>query len=1148
MNFKEKLDQLYDEAMERFGTAGHREQYKKMIRYGAMGELRENYYLFIYRDFFRNAAYYGAVIFLNRPDDLGNPVRIHCIEQDGIEQPRNVYIRAALFFLENDCDNTMDVAGKIRDVFNQAKEKIYAYIDQESSSKTELEKFNFDVSNQTVTFKEIEHKKFTQKIKSSALKKQLAMLKETRMIPMTETETLGKPKARLGLNLKTDYIGITEGKKMLFQPVAIPLKVTGEYGNPRKITPTDVTKYEFIGLNPILENFLNHFAALDHHLFSDSLKTKIMNQLYFSQLMEEIFSLPEELKFCQSESFSKTYNPLKTITFRTVRVRFAPSLKKETVFRIRLKFTAQVHAPVHDDEYIQELDAGDHYILQVTDQNIYIFFTSSEGDHYLAIPEKPEYFHRFFQFLDAGQEFYIFDFRDVVSALQGVESKFLEMDSQLLKKYVLNLRPVPVLKIYPHDPVEGKNERIEVHFDYIQVIRKFLEKHPDKEVFTYKRDSQFENMCLRLLGGDPLLKQEMDYDNLEKSVYYYFYFREGDYLKWVIERGKFYLDKDFRIYIAEWKRYIGTFGSQVHVAIQANIDWLEFKATVHDSSSGNGKGIEIDAIDLEKNIVTDKKGTLHLLTKKEIEKLRDIYQYSDHHGNLFRVPSKNYILINKLYDKKMEEIPELKETLRSGKKLKKFEKIEDYPVSSTFNGQLRGYQTEGFKWLYFLREYGFSGCLADDMGLGKTVQTLALLQSLKDKGLLKTSLLVVPVSAIPNWEMETERFTRLTFYRHIGIKRDKDTEGWETKDLVITSYATLRIDIELFSDFGFDYVILDESQNIKNYTSQVSRAAKILKGNHRLALSGTPIENTSLELWSLFDFLMPGYLGTSRWFSQQFAAAIEREKNSQKIDLLKKLIYPFILRRKKEEVESELPDKTEIVTKLRMEDEQLKLYAETAAYYREEIENEIEKKGISKSSMKILEGMLRLRQLCLFPQLVNEKFKGVPSAKFDHFTELMEDILSENHKVLVFSQFVEVLKIIRGHFNEENIAYSYIDGSVNIKTREKMIKTFQEENNQRVFLLSLKAGGVALNLTAADYVIIFDPWWNPAVEAQAIDRSHRIGQTKKVFVYRMVVEDSIEEKMLQLQEEKKALVENLIASDAKTFKNLKKEEILKLFR
>jgi non-specific serine/threonine protein kinase len=302
-----------------------------------------------------------------------------------------------------------------------------------------------------------------------------------------------------------------------------------------------------------------------------------------------------------------------------------------------------------------------------------------------------------------------------------------------------------------------------------------------------------------------------------------------------------------------------------------------------------------------------------------------------------------------------------------------------------------------------------------------------------------------------------------------------------------------------------------------------------------------------MELWSLFDFLIPGYLGTPRWFTRQFASAIEKDQSSEKAALLKKMIYPFILRRKKEEVEAELPEKTEIVTKLRMEDEQFKLYTEMAKHYREEIEREIDEKGVSQSSLKILEGMLRLRQLCLFPGLLDKRFNSVPSAKFDHFRELMEDILSEEHKVLVFSQFVEVLKIIREYFDEEVIDYSYIDGSVNIKTREKMVKTFQEDEDRRVFLLSLKAGGVALNLTAADYVIIFDPWWNPAVEAQAIDRSHRIGQTKKVLAYRMVMEDSIEEKMLQLQEDKKALVENLITSDSKTFKNLKKKDILRLF-
>jgi len=1152
MTFKEKLLQLH-EKMTRPG-AGGAEEYQKMIRYGGLGELGENYFLYLYRDIYRNSAYYGAIIFLNKPDELGNPVCIYCIEQDGVEQTRNIYIRAALFFLKNEHRNTMEVAvsGKITEVFDRAKEKINDYIEHIPAPKAALEKFEFDVANQEVQFNEIQLKEFTRKFETRTLKEQLAKLQETPGAEPAAPDNGEKAVARLGLILKVDYSEMGEGKKILFQPAVIPLKQNGQYGNPRKLLPTEVSKYELTDFSPLLKLCLDHLATLEHPLFNDSLKVKIINQLYFSQLMEEMFSLPEESRFCQADNFKKTFSPLKTIKFTSARVRFAPSLAKETVFKIRLKLSTA--APGDGETNRLEVDAGDDYIIQVTRKEqdappkFCIFFTSPEDDHYLAVPEEAviSHFHGLFKFLESGQEFFLYDFDNILAALKAVESEHLHVDAQLLKKYTLQLRPAPVLKIYPPDVEKEKDQHLEVDFDYRREIKKFLAKHPDKEVIRFERDMEYENKCLQLLKADPLLKQEMDYDPQEKSVCYYYYFKEVDYLGWVIDRGKFYLEKGFRVYMVEWKRYIGAAGSSIWITLSADIDWLEFKPMVHDALTE--ESFLIEAIDLEKNAVTDNHGKLHLLTKEEIDKLIAIQLYGERHGNVFRIPSRNHILIQKLYDKRMEEMPELKEILNSHKKLEEFREIDDYPLSTRFNGQLREYQREGFKWLHFLRDYGLSGCLADDMGLGKTVQTLALLQTLKDKKLLKTSLLVAPVSAIPNWEMEIEKFTpALTFYTHIGIKREKDTEEWVDADLVITSYATLRNDIEVFNQFQFDHIILDESQNIKNHLSQVSRAVKLLKGNHRLALSGTPIENNSMELWSLFDFLMPGYLGTHRWFTQQFAVAVERDKNNERVDLLRKMIYPFILRRKKGEVEAELPEKTEIVTKLRMEDEQLKLYVETAKYYREELEKEIDEKGVSKSSIKILEGMLRLRQVCLFPRLVDKKFDWIPSAKFDHFTELMEDILAEDHKVLVFSQFVEVLKILKGYFDEAGIAYSYIDGSTHINDRRRTVEEFQQDENRRVFLLSLKAGGVALNLTAADYVVIFDPWWNPAVEAQAIDRSHRIGQTKKVLVYRMVVERSIEAKMLQLQEEKRALVENLITSDAKTFKNLKKEDIIGLF-
>lgn len=1141
MTFKQKLHRL----MEKYDVLKDRKKiddYKRMIRYGVMGELGENYYLFLYRDLYRSAAYYGSIVFLNRPDDMGNPVRIYCFEQDGVEQARNIYIRTALYFFKNEESNTMELAGNMVEIFNRARERINEFIETETSPLPELKTFNFDVSGQEVQFREIALQTGARQIENRNLKRKLQILKET---PDSDILAVEKPEVRLGLNLKIEAAGMEEGNKILFQPMAVPVKQTGQYGNPKKLAPADVSRYNFTDLSPLLENFLNHFAALNHHLFSDVLKTRIINQLYAGVLMEEVFALPAELRFCQTGIY-KGWHPLHTVIFNRVDVWFAPSLKKETVFTIRLTFVADGRGDGEGDTLeTVELDTVDDYTIQ----GIHVFFVSPGGDHYLAVPEKSiqSRFHNFFTFLESDREFFICDFDEILNALREIESDYIHVDTQLLKKYALELKPTPVLNILPMDLESGKSERVEIDFDYRGEIGKFLEKHPDKAVFTYNRDEAFENMCRHLLKSDLLLREEIDYDQKEKSVFYYFYFKEGDYLNWVMERAQFYLEKGFRIYMAKWKRYIGAAGSGITISIDHDIDWLEFKPAVHDFLTG--KSFDIEAVDLENNTVTDSKGNLHMLTRQELEKLIAVSRYGERYGNVFRVPSRNHILIGELYDQRMDDIPELREILTRDKRLKEFKGIEDYALSPEFNGELRNYQKEGFKWLRFLREYDFSGCLADDMGLGKTVQTLALLQTLKDIGGMKTSLLVAPVSAIPNWEAETRKFAPgIVFRRHIGVNREKSTEGWTDFDLIFTSYATMRNDVELFSEFDFDYIILDESQNIKNYTSQVSKAAKVLKGNHRLALSGTPIENNTMELWSLFDFLMPGYLGNPRWFSQQFAVDIEREKSTRKAELLKKMIYPFILRRKKEEVETELPEKTEIVTRLAMEEEQLKLYEEMAKYYREELEKEIDEKGVAKSSIKIFEGMLRLRQLCLFPRLVNEKFREVPSAKFDHFVELMEDILSEDHKVLVFSQFVEALHILREYFDERGIEYSYIDGSVHLDTREKMVTSFQEEADRRVFLLSLKAGGVALNLTAADYVVIFDPWWNPAVEAQAIDRSHRIGQTRKVFVYRMVMEGSIEEKMLALQEEKTALVENLITSDAGSFKNLKKEDILSLFR
>lgn len=1149
-NFREKLLKLYHDDTGRFGIKRREDEYKKMIRYGVLGQLGESHFLFLYRDLFRNSAYYGAVLFFNRPDELGNPVRVTCIEQDGSERKRDIYIKAALFFIKEDCKNSMNLSGSVLEVFEMAKEKINSFIDQQVTRHDESGNLDFDLSNRKINFREIKLPDVNKIFKNHLLKENLLKLEENRADDQAiESRQKGIP----GINLKVEFQDLTGGKAIYFQPLIIPIRRDGSYGKPRKLENSNIKNYEY-DFEKIPADFADFFKIFFYDSEKDayqSAKFKIINQLYFEKIAGRIFALPDELVYCQpgNLSINREYLPLKKITFKKIEVRFAPSVKKDTEFTIFLRFTVHKNLTIN---------ARDNYEIKILGEKLYVFFLSANGDYYFAIPEEPAHFFPFFHFLSSRNEYHLSDFETVLSALRRIESKFIIVGTSLLKKYKFNLQPTPILKILKENYKEQVNnllsgsnsasegERLEIEFDYTGEINKFIRKNPDKEVYTYEKNAQFEAKCVNLLKHDKRLKQEIGRGDSNQSVYSYFPFRDCNYIEWLIEAGKTYLEKGFRIYSSEWKSYVGYTDSKIQVNIASGTDWLEFTPTVSDTETD--RLYKIKNIDFKKQFVIDEKGTLHLVTKQEIDKLKRIARYGEYSGGIFRVPSRNYILIHELYDNRMAGIPGIQDALKTKTKLENFKKIGDYEVTPEFRGQLREYQKDGFNWLNFLRDYDFSGCLADDMGLGKTIQALALLLSLKEKKKLKTSLLVVPVSAIPNWEIEIERFTPLlTYYRHLGIKRDKDFKKWAKKDLVITSYATMRNDIDLFKDFYFDYIVLDESQNIKNYSSLVSKAARVLTGSHRLALSGTPIENNSLELWSLFDFLMPGYLGDTQWFRNQYTLPIERDGDKEKIELLKKMIYPFVMRRKKGEVEKELPEKIEILLKLRMEEEQLKLYADTALFYKKELENRIDENNVSKSAIKIFEAMLRLRQICLFPGLADKKHSHIPSAKFDYLVGLLEDILSENHKVLIFSQFVQALQNIKKHLDKKAINYSYIDGSVDVATRGKMIKAFQEEDKVGVFLLSLKAGGVALNLTAADYVIIFDPWWNPAVEAQAIDRTHRIGQTKKVIAYKMVLADSIEEKMLKLQEQKKALVEDLIASDTKTFKNLSKTDILDFF-
>ncbi len=453
-----------------------------------------------------------------------------------------------------------------------------------------------------------------------------------------------------------------------------------------------------------------------------------------------------------------------------------------------------------------------------------------------------------------------------------------------------------------------------------------------------------------------------------------------------------------------------------------------------------------------------------------------------------------------------------------------------------------------FHWLNYLSEIGWGGILADDMGLGKTIQALSFLYYYRQHHGKLRALVVCPTTLMFNWENEIKKFTpELTYHIHHGGERTRDKEQLSKAEVIITTYGTLRSDIKLLVDIPLDYVVLDESQAIKNPASKVTKAASLLNAKNRLCLSGTPLQNNTFDIFAQMNFLNPGMLGSIEFFRQEFAIPIDKFGEADRKDHLRKLLFPFILRRTKEQVAKDLPDKTETILYCEMEDEQRNIYDAYRNDFRDKILGTIESQGIQRSQLTILQGLMKLRQICDSPAILNE------SEKFPNHSIKLEELGREitenisNHKALVFSQFLGMLSLIKGKLKELDVDFEYFDGSTTAIERERAIQRFQNDEKCRVFLISLKAGGVGLNLTAADYVYIVDPWWNPAVEQQAIDRTHRIGQTKNIFAYRMICKDTIEDKILQLQDKKRVLAKDLITDDEGFVKSLSREDVEYLF-
>lgn len=586
-------------------------------------------------------------------------------------------------------------------------------------------------------------------------------------------------------------------------------------------------------------------------------------------------------------------------------------------------------------------------------------------------------------------------------------------------------------------------------------------------------------------------------------------------------------------------------GARIAFKAKTRIDWFDMKAGLIDK---DGKFINICFSDIfiSENLVKHK-DEYYLITPRDLEKLKNLLLLGLDDNGSFTISKYNSYFFEEYYEliqnKNDKEIAKVKNALD---KLKKFSEIKKILQPVHFKGKLRPYQKAGLNWLYFLYKYRMNGCLADDMGLGKTIQTLALLQKLKEESVLGNVLLIVPVSTLSNWEAELSRFTPdLSYIRHHGSERKKDISKYSSFDILLTTYHTFRNDLYIFTKHQFFYVILDEAQYIKNASSQINRSICLISAKHKLSISGTPVENGTIELWAQMKFLMPGLLGTYKDFIEKFAKPIEEKHDKEKAKILKKTVYPFILRRKKSDVDADLPDKEEITLFVEMSDEQKLLYEKVKNLYKNRIIDVIDKKGYSGSKIYVLEALLRLRQAALIPALIDKEHSNIKSGKLELLKEITEELHSEGHKMIIFSQFVGCLSCIKSHFLEKNINFSYLDGS--IKDRKGEIKKFQEDKNVGVFLISLKAGGVGINLTEAEYIILFDPWWNPAVEKQAIDRAHRIGQKRKVIVYRLITKNTVEEKICELQKKKMSIADNIITDEKTIFKSLNRKDIISLF-
>jgi SNF2 family DNA or RNA helicase len=592
------------------------------------------------------------------------------------------------------------------------------------------------------------------------------------------------------------------------------------------------------------------------------------------------------------------------------------------------------------------------------------------------------------------------------------------------------------------------------------------------------------------------------------------------------------------------KLHLSMHKAKVNVQVKTGLDWFETALDVRfGKQKARMKQLNTAVRNKSKYVQLDD-GTQGILPQEWLDRFARYFSMGIVASEIIRTPKMRFQEVSDVYDWTLFDVHTQMQLQTYTDKLQSFKAIEEIELPKGLNAELRAYQKQGFNWLNFLHEFGFGGCLADDMGLGKTIQVIAFLQHLKEKGNIGSHLIVVPSTLIFNWQEEFSRFApEMNIQVIYGSNRNKLSLNHSKTDVFITSYGVLQSDISEFKAFPFHVIVLDESQAIKNPETLRYRAVCSLKAKQRLVLTGTPLENNTFDLFGQLSFACPGLLGTKQQFKLLFSIPIDTFKDSRRAQELSRIVKPFILRRTKNQVARELPKRTEMIVYCEMGEEQRRIYEAYSKELRDFIADK-QSDEINRNSMYVLRGLTRLRQICNAPSLLNEKnYFSAESAKIDALMEQIQQHAQE-HKILVFSQFVGMLELIQNALLKRQIPHEFLSGQT--RNRKEHVKAFKEQDEIRVFLISLKAGGTGLNLTEADYVYLVDPWWNPAVENQAIDRAHRIGQKNRVMAVRLICPDTIEDKIRLLQESKQQLISELIPNEAGLLQNLNKKDLLSL--